>query len=392
MTEEALKRVLRLLREGRLTEEQAESMIEAIRSRGQPGAGEEQAVFHEDDGEASGSSDKETRHTRRARRGRRRRTYSRRGKYGHVQVDVDLGDTVADAISGGLHAASSAIKQAGRTGPVFWLNESNVSTLSRLEDPGGADFKCEDNNITVSQLRDVLLSSSSFCDNEVNASGIKGLEARSSDFCGNELHGSSIKHLTLEEGKVSNCQLNGSQISNATVRKGKLHDCTFNGAQFRDLNIDDAGVADSDFNGANVSSLVVSDHAEVGNLCLNGVKCRDMTIEGGRLVNVRISGLRLDAFHLGACQLNDVTFRNETPRGYAEPRRHGRPLVRDTKLESVTADNVAFIRCRFDGTVMRNCHLKDMTFRDVDFSDMTIESADAISGLAESTAAEEGER
>lgn len=353
---EELQRILAMVKDGRLTEEQASRMIEAL-----------------DTGESE--------------RPRRRRKPADDTE-SLEDLGISIGDEVASIIDKSLRGISAVLGGSTRKfGPGTWLNDSNISVMSKLHQPGGEDYECRDNNFTVSRLTDTQLFGARLCDNELHASSIKQATIHKGEFSGNELRGSSIKALDINHGALTNCQMNGVQLTDIGICRGKLDDCMFNGVQFRDLGIEDSGVVECRFNGAKVNGLNIAANSTVSELNLNGVKCQDLLISSSRVDMLKLSGLTVEDFEIKASSLTGVVIRNQDWKEMIGRNQLPSPVVKELKLDHFTGKNLQFVNCNFSDTEFRHFEAADMNFTEVNFSGLTIESAEDLSKLADEQAA-----
>lgn len=372
---EALRRILSLVKDGKLSEAQAEAMIDALDD--------------EDHADAEPVRDDEPRHGRR--RSRRHRRHRRELHSEELEeLGLTIGNEVASIVDKSLRGLSSVLgaRAGSRFAPTTWLNESNVNVMSKLHTPSGDNYECRDNNLTVSRLDDLNLSDSAFCDNELHAASIKDLTLDNGNFKGNELRGSSVKQVVIDHGDFTNCQLNGAQIRDVHIDDGKLDDCSFNGAQVRDLTIDKGSLAESLFNGAKLNDVSITGDANLKEVTVNGCRVQTLTIDGGSIGKLRMNGLNLQSVHFENSRLADVAVRPRRWRemvGYSG--RDPSHNVSDLRLEGFGASRVEFIGCIFDHTTFKDCEIEDLTFTDVDFSGLTLDSREAFAALAGEAAA-----
>lgn len=367
---EELRRILAMVKDGRLSEEQASEMIEALNLT---------------EGESSGDGHyrDEIRHKRHDRR-RKRGRHSGRGDSDYIEdLGINIGSEVASIIDKSLRGLNSVLGGSShRFGPTNWLNESNVNVMSRLHEPEGEGYTCRDNNFTVSKLDVLHLMNSRLCDNELHASAIKDISIENGEFNGNEMRGSSIKDLNISSGAVSNCQLNGAQLAEVTIDNGKIDDCALNGAQLRDINIDASNLTESNFNGVKVNDLKITDGSTVNELKMNGVKCRDLTIASSRVDALRFNGMNIESCHCQESAISHVQFRNKDWKDMIGRDSIPAPTLHDLHLDHFNAEHVEFINCNFENTVFRNCGIASLKFVGVDFSGLTLESEAAFVELA----------
>lgn len=351
-----LQRILAMVKDGRLTEEQASRMIEALNA---------------------GKSD---------RPGRRRERND--DSESLEDLGMSIGDEVASIIDKSLRGLNAVLGSSTRRfGPGTWLNDSNVSVMSKLHQPEGEDYECRDNNFTVSRLADARLFGAKLCDNELHASSIKQTSIHQGEFRGNELRGSSIKDLDIDHGVLINCQMNGVQLSDVRIVRGKLDDCMFNGVQFRELGVEDSSVSECRFNGAKVNGLNITDNSTVSELKFNGVKCQDLTISSSRVDSLKLSGLTVEDLEITGSVLTGVVIRNKDWKEMIGRNQLPSPVVKDLKLDHFNGENLQFVNCNFSDTGFRNFEASNMIFTEVDFSGLTIESAEDLSKLADEQAA-----
>lgn len=368
-----LQRILAMVKDGRLTEAQASEMIQAL----------DLAGTQAEAGDRHGDRIRQRRHSNRGRnRGRHANSQSTE------EIGITIGSEVAAIIDKSLRSLNSMLGSAGdRFGPTTWLNDSNVNVMSKLHEPRGEGYTCQDNNFTVSKLDELRLTDALFCDNELHAASIKSASIHDGEFKGNELRGSSIKELNIDNGTVSNCQLNGAQVAGIDVIHAKIDDCALNGVQLRDINIDASSLIDGHFNGVKVSDLKITGGSSINELEMNGVKCSNLTITSSRIESLRMSALNVVDCRFGESTVSGVVFRNQDWHKMNGRNSLPAPPMHGLQLDRFTAENLEFINCRFDDTIFRDCRVADMKFVDVDFSGLTLESETAFAELAGQTVA-----
>ena len=366
-----LRRILALVKQGKLTEEQAAEMIEALDDEDQAEAGDDAA----DEFSGQGRT--------------RRRGHRRDDSEALEELGLTIGKEVASIVDKSLKGLSSALngrgkRRHGRGRRSNWLNDSNVNVLSKLHTPSGENYECRDNRFTVSRLDDVHLAEATFSDNETHAGSIKGVSIQNGHFNGNQLRGSSLKGITIDTGDFTNCQLNGSQVTAVAIDEGKLDDCSFNGTQARDLAIDGGTLSASLFNGAKLADVDIGEASTVRDFTVNGSRVQDLTVEHSNIDKVRLNGVSMDTVGIDHTTLSNVIFRNREWREYiGHSGRLPTPTITDLTLRNLKCTNTKFIGCTFSNTEFRDCEIADMTFTDVDFSDLTLDSTDAIAALAD---------
>ena len=371
-----IERIFTMVENGSLTREQAAEMLEALKLRESQSSSND---AHRHD-ESFRSRSHKSRHRR-----HRRRSRGKRADPSIDQVFEELGEEIQQIVDMGSKVFRGAFIKSSLFSPSDWVNQTNTSTFAKVEEPQGQDFECLDNQITVSQIRNLILNRSEFCNNEFNAAAIADVEVFEGAFCKNALRGSSLKKVLSEQGAFSGNQINGAQLSRFTLKNAQFADNTLNGAQIRELGMVESSLERSHLNGVRLRSLVLRDETRVSELNLHGVFGKSWLLEGAALSDLRLTGLKIDGLHIDHSGLEKCSIRSTE---WTERLMQNEPLLVDQlTLQRVIMRNCHFNDCIFDGTLIKDCQIENLTFDKVDFSDLTLSSSDELIKLARQDAA-----
>ena len=377
---EEIKRILKLVEEGKLTGEQASAMIDALEQA------ERRAARGPERG-ARASKDDRRRHGNRRRRER---------VFGGVLDDLGayIGHAVDEAMRG--VGKGSILRGVFVTAGVDedWVDDTNSATLAKVEEPSGEDFKAEGNRMVVSELARLHLRQAEFCDNEMHAAALRDVEVADGPLSRNALRGSSLKRASFTASKVTGNQLNGASLSHLTVTSSVFKDNVLNGAQIRELDMQSAEIRSTTLAGAKLRNITLVDGASLTDVKISGVvgehwKLAASHWSGVRIAAARVSGLTANAANLTDCAITTGTGHRRTwTRGRD---RVGVPAdlaaeeftrVRDLTLDTVNLKGCEFIDCTFDGTTIKDVDAEGLRFVGVDFTGLTIDSVARFKALA----------
>ncbi len=349
--QDEVKRILKLLEDGVLDGEQAQTIIGVL-----------------DDAE------------RRAERGRR--DGSHRYRPGLEKPFEGLGADIERAVE---NAVGSVLGALGGLAGEDWLNESNDATFANAEQPVGEHYDMRDNRIVVSRLAGLRLNKAAFRGNEMHASALTELALNDASFNGNALRGSSLKRGTVERGAVNDNRLDGSQLAGLELRDSSLLENHFKGARIRALEMSGAEMRQCSFKAAKLKNVTLRNGASLADTKLSGIVGSDWTLDDSRWTDVRLRGAVVTRLVARQANFEHCNFRNgDGARGEVV----GGPaaaagVMRDLTLARVTMRGCEFSHCTFDGTVIENIELaENLRFERVDFSGRTIGALHELEALA----------
>ena len=357
--QDEVKRILKLLEDGVLNGEQAQTMIGVL-----------------DDAE------------RRAEHGRRAGGHHRhRHRPGFEKLFEGLGADVERAVEGAVGSVLGALRGLADED---WLDESNDATFANAEQPVGEQYDMRDNRIVVSRLAGLRLNKAAFCGNEMYASALTELDLNNTSFNGNALRGSSLKRGNVEGGAVTGNRIDGSQLAGLQLRDSSLLENAFKGAQVRALDLSGAEMRKCSLKGAKLKNVVLKNGVSLADARLSGIVGSDWTLDDSRWTHVRLKGVVVTRLVAKQANLEHCTFRHgdglrgEVAGDAASVRVDAEVgVMRDLTLASVTMRGCEFVHCKFDGTVIENIELaENLRFEHVDFSGRTIDDLHELKALA----------
>ena len=346
-----MKRILKLLEDGVLDGEQAQTIIGVL-----------------DDAE------------RRAERGRR--DGSHRHRPGFEKPFEGLGADIERAVE---NAVGSVLGALGGLAGEDWLNESNDATFANADQPVGEHYDMRDNRIVVSRLAGLRLNKAEFRGNEMHASALTELDMNDTSFNGNAFRGSSLKRGTVAGGAVTDNRIYGSQLAVLELRDSSAVENTLTGARIRALEMSGAKMRHCSLMATKLKNVALINGTSLADIKLSGIVGSDWTLDDSRWTDVRLQGAVVTRLVARQANLEHCNFRNgDGARGEVA----GGPaaaagVMRDLTLARVTMRGCEFAHCTFDGTVIENIELaENLRFERVDFSGRTIGALHELEALA----------
>lgn len=383
--QEEIKRILRLVEDGKLTGEQASRMIDALQSAAAHIEAQASTAIEETaeraDAKRSGTRRRQSdrgHDERRERHGsRRRRHYRHRHGFEHLFDDlgVDLQQAVGDAVRG-------VFKAAGGIGEE-WVNSSNKLVFAKAEAPTGEHYKVDGNVIAVSQLGGLRFVEAEFCRNQMHGSATRDLNLEDAVFSGNALRGSSLKAVSVHNAEANDNQFNGAKVSRLTLCGGAFTNNAVSGAEIRALRLNESRIADLSLRGVKLKNVGL-ERSEFRDVRLSGVVASDWTLVGSSWCRVRLRGVVVDNLAAHDANLVDCVFAGYRGRRVEFPLNGSEAMpMRGLTLRNVTMKDCKFANCKFDDTTIENVDgVEGLRFKDVDFAGKTISSAPALAALA----------
>lgn len=223
--QEEVKRILKLLEEGKLNGEQAREMINVLNDAEQ-------------------------------RAGRGQRGWRHRRRRGFESAFDGLGADVEQAVENAVGSVLGAL--GGRKGD-DWLDESNDAIFANAERPVGEGYQLGNNRIVVSRLAGLRLHNAQFCANEMHASALVDLHCKDCSFNDNVLRASSLKRVDLDGSDVIGNVVDGSQLAGLKLDSSSLLKNTFKGVRLKKLVLSaGANLTGTRFSGINGGGLTLS--------------------------------------------------------------------------------------------------------------------------------------
>lgn len=248
--------------------------------------------------------------------------------------------------------------------------------------------------------------------NAVHMSRFDQPEGHDHVFTGNSLRMSSVTDLRLIAAEMKDNTIDMSKVDAISVKDGKLNDCEIRASSVEDWKVDKASVIGISVQGSKFADFHCFAESIVQNFRLQAASVKDFKVEGGKIVNVLVNGASISDFSLArseltgseiqASSLTDLSFassvaenlmlRAMSVRKTALERCDFRDVVftciekwawkkqglRDMRFVDCRFEKVLFANCRMHGVVLKNLDFQDRKFRDFELSGKEIDGNEAF--------------
>ena len=303
------------------------------------------------------------------------------GKRGGAGGDWDRGGILDPLVSRMGETLRSALDSA-----FAW----DGGTRERGEDGSGPSGR---NSIHMSRFdypegREIV-----FTGNVVRMSSLKDLRMDRSEMAGNTIDMSKADDLRLKDAKLKDCEIRASSVDDWHVDGSLLEAVSVQGSRVADLRVTGgSALRKTRLQGVSLKGLRLSEGSQAGNLLLNGSALADIRLlrsdladseilnsslsdfsfEGGRARNLLIRSLSARKAGFADCALIDVVFSAETRWSW---KKHG---LKDVRFEGCSLEKVSFAGCRLSDCVIKNVTLADRRFRGLDLAGLRIDGTEAF--------------
>jgi uncharacterized protein YjbI with pentapeptide repeats len=334
---EQIQQVLRMNKEGKLTDEQAaELLAELAKPDGRRAAG---------------------------------RDWERGGILEPLVSKVN--ETLRTALDSAFAWEGDARGYQGET----WTGPSgrNSIHMSRFDYPEG---------------RDIL-----FTDNAVRMSSMKGLRLERSEMAGNTIDMSKADDLRLKDAKMKDCEIRASSVDDWHIEGSLLQAVSVQGSRVGDFQcVGGSELRKARFQGASLKEMRLADGSQVQDLLIQGASVSvfrliraelreaeihnsslvDMALERCQARNLMLRSLSARQASFLDCALTDVVFSSEAKWSWKKN------VLKDVRFEGCDFAKVLFADCRLSDCVIKNVALDDRRFRGLDLAGLRIDGTEAF--------------
>ncbi|MDB5050101.1 MAG: hypothetical protein JWO30_3172 [Fibrobacteres bacterium] len=247
----------------------------------------------------------------------------------------------------------------------------NAIHMSRFDFPAGKDQVFTGNSIRMSSVRALRLERSEMTDNTIDMSKAENISVTDGKVVGCEIRASAAHDWNVEGATVRAVSIQGSKVVDFRCGTGSvLRSVRIQGAAVKNFNVMDGsklveiminGSAISDFKTMRTAvSASEIQNSRIADLSLQGCEIRDLM--------VRMMSVRDTAFN--ACFFQDVVFSGSETWVW---KKQG---IKDVRLDNCRFEKVLFSNCRLANVTIKNVTLRDRQFRDLDLTGKTIDGDD----------------
>ncbi len=340
-----IKRILEMYREGRLSMEEVEALIDALNDR---------EDHRKERGRSGGKEEPDT---------------PEQGDTKFDSFDSVFGKEFGEAMAGFGSWFGGNIKSnvARAVGPKTWGDKSNRMTMSKAEPPVSDASTCSGNSISVSHLSGIELKEASFCNNVFSASKARRFRIIHGSYNRNALQGGALEDVRVVEGAIEDTAINGTKSSSIHLASSTIRKNSWSGTSIKDLYLkNDSHLHDSSLSGVSLRKILL-ENSRLEECAFTGLHLRDVSIQESKLIRWKLSGLSIQRSSILRSEMNDVAF-VASNRPFSEWR------IKGLTIEEMKMDGCRFANCGFSGTKLIGFCLKDLNLTNVDFSDRTITS------------------
>ena len=253
------------------------------------------------------------------------------------------------------------------------LSGNNHIHMSRFDLPTGKEHTFTGNTVRMSSVKDMRLDRAEMIDNTIDMSKASDFSVKDGKVIGCEIRASSTEDWNVEGGTVRALSINGSKVSDfhcsggSVVRGVRVH-----GASVRDFRVvENSKVAELLINATAISDLNVArsgisgseiQSSHIAGLALEDCEAKDLMLRLTSFKRVNFKG----------CFLTDAVFTGSDRWSW---KRQG---LKDVRFEDCRLEKVLFTDCRLVDVTLRNVTLKDRRFRGLDISGMVIDGTEAF--------------
>jgi uncharacterized protein YjbI with pentapeptide repeats len=334
---EQIQQVLRMNKEGKLTDEQtAELLAELAKPDGKRGGG---------------------------------RDWERGGILEPLVSKVN--ETLRTALDSAFAWEGGARGYQGET----WTGPSgrNSIHMSRFDYPDGKDILFTDNAIRMSSVKDLRMERSEMAGNTIDMSKADDVRLRDAKLKDCEIRASSVDDWHVEDSLLEAVSVQGSRVADLQCMGGsELRKARIQGASVKEMRLADGSKAqDLLINGSSLSvfRLIGSElrDAEIQNSSL-----ADFALERCQARNLMLRSLSAKQAFFLDCALTDVVFSTDAKWGW---KKNG---LKDVRFEGCAFGKVLFADCRLADCVIKNVTLDDRRFRGLDLAGLRIDGTEAF--------------
>jgi uncharacterized protein YjbI with pentapeptide repeats len=284
-----------------------------------------------------------------------------------------IGKTVDGAVSLSVVAGHSTSHVTG-----FAPNDlqNNEFHMSKVEGPKGEGYVFRGNQVRMSHVKPMRLERAELTDNRIDASKVEELVVIDGKLSGSLFQASAVDGFKVENARVAGAKLLSSKLSGFEIAaESSVEDVKLNASAIKRLSILDR----SEWASTSISGAKIKDLRIVGSK-LSGVDAQAVQISGTNwiectLAGVFLRGTQLDKTTFTRCKLKEVVFSGGEASSWKNWSKNG---LTGVEFENVELDQVLFADCHWKRVVVKNVKLKDVRIEGVRLADVTIDGNEAF--------------
>lgn len=262
----------------------------------------------------------------------------------------------------------------GRAGEA-WAGPSgrNSIHMSRFDYPAGKDIAFTGNVIRMSSVKDLRMDRSEMSGNAIDMSKADDLRLKDAKLMDCEIRASSVDDWHIEGSTLEAVSVQGSRVADLQCTgASELRKARIQGASLKDLRLSEGGKAlDLVVNGSSLAGLRLI-RSELGDSEIQNCSLADLALEDCRARGLMLRSLFVRQASFLDCVLEDVVFTTEAKWAW---KKHG---LKDVRFEGCSFGKVHFAECRLADCVIKNVDLKDRRFRGLDLAGLRIDGNEAF--------------
>ena len=256
-----------------------------------------------------------------------------------------------------------------------WTGSSgrNSIHMSRFDYPQGKDIVFSGNVVRMSSVKDMRMDRSALEDNTIDMSKVDDLRLKDARFKDCEIRASSLDEWHLDDSILEAVSVQGSRAADFQVTGGsELRKARIQGASLKDLRLAEGTKArELLINGSALSGIRLV-RSELSDSEIQNASLADLSLEGCRTRNLMLRSVSVKRAAFLDCILAEVVFSSEEKWAV---RKHG---LKDIRFEGCSFEKVSFADCRLADCVLKNVTLTDKRFRNLDLAGLRIDGTDAF--------------
>jgi uncharacterized protein YjbI with pentapeptide repeats len=232
-----------------------------------------------------------------------------------------------------------------------------------------------------------------FTGNSIRMSSMKGLRMERAEMDGCTIDMSKADDVRLKDAKMKDCEIRASSADDWHVEGSQLEGVSVQGSRVSELQcVGGSELRKARIQGASLKEMRLSDGSQAQDLLINGSSVSVFRLIRSELRDAEIQNSSLADFALERCQarnlmlrslsakqasfldcaLTDVVFSSDAKWGW---KKNG---LKDVRFEGCVLGKVLFADCRLSDCVIKNVTLEDRRFRGLDLAGLRIDGTEAF--------------
>lgn len=278
-----------------------------------------------------------------------------------------------DATFGWDRASGPRSGSSGYKGSAFDGDPSrNAVHMSRFDHPAGLDHVFTGNSLRMSSVTDLRLNQAEMKDNTIDMSKADDISVKDGKLNGCEIRASSVEDWMVDKAAVTGLSVQGSKIAGFhCLAESIVRNVRIQGASLKGLKLENGKVLDVLINGTSISDFSVTrsgiTESEIQASSLAGLALRDSVA-----ANLMVRAMHVKKTALEGCDFRDVVFT------CIEKWAWKKQGLRDVRFADCRFEKILFANCLMQDVVLKNLDFRDRKFRDLELSGMELDGNEAF--------------